>query len=153
SKLGLIVLLVGMSLWQIHPWNKEILNDRLKQGIDLAGGSSLLFEIDDAGLDGSAKQGLAERVATILKERVDPQGTRNLVWRPIGQNRLEIQMPRPSEKSKEYRDAFEKARNRLSDTNITESQVRGVLAKPANERQAAVNELIVGAKSRKALFD
>ena len=95
SKIGLITVIVGLCIWQMWPPS-----ERLKPGIDLAGGSSLLFEIDDSGLQAGEKRDLAERVASILKERVDPQGNRNLVWRPIGQNRLEVQMPRPPEKQK-----------------------------------------------------
>src|SRR5688500_15245503 len=143
SKLGLIVLLVGLSLWQIYPPE-----ERLKAGIDLAGGSSLLFEIDDTGLDPGARIGLAQRVSSILKERVDPQGNRNLVWRPIGQNRLEIQMPRPPAKQKEHRDKFEGARNELAATNITEAQVRAALEMPSEQRQAAFDDMSKVVKSR-----
>src|SRR5207244_3576451 len=136
SKLGLITLLVGLSVWQMYP-PKE----RLKPGIDLAGGADLMFEIDDAGLSAFEKQNLAERVASILKERVDPQGNRNLIWRPIGQNRLEIQMPRPPEKQKAQREAFESAREKLAATSITESQVRSALVLPPDKRQAAFAEM------------
>jgi protein-export membrane protein SecD/preprotein translocase SecF subunit len=148
SKLGLITLLVGMSLWQIFP-----LKERLKAGIDLAGGSSLLFEIDDSGLRSDEKVGLAERVSTILKERVDPQGNRNLVWRPIGRNRLEIQMPRPPEGQKENREAYEKIRNQISKTNITEAEVRSALSAAPAERAATFASMSELVPSRKGLFE
>ena len=69
--------------------------DRLKPGIDLAGGTSLIYEFNTAGMRASEKVGLAARAMEILKSRVDPNSQFNLVWRPIGNNRLEIQMPRP----------------------------------------------------------
>ena len=36
---------------------------------------------------------LAEQTLEALKKRVDPDGVRNLVWRPIGSDEIEIQMP------------------------------------------------------------
>lgn len=147
SRLGLIVLIVGLSVWQMFP-----LEERLKPGIDLAGGASLMFEIDDAGLDAGDRIGLAERVSQILKERVDPQGQRNLVWRPIGQNRLEIQMPRPPIRQKELRESFESARNALQGTNITETQVRTVLALPPEERSKSIAAMSTTVKSRADLM-
>lgn len=148
SKLGLITLIVGLSLWQMFP-----LRERLKLGIDLQGGAGLLFEIDDTGLNAADKINLAERVASILKERVDPQGNRNLVWRPIGQNRLEIQMPRPPERQKAQREAFESARDQLQTSNITESQIRAALVLPADQRQAAFAEMSKLVPSRQPQFD
>ncbi len=144
-KLGLIVLLVGMCAWLLYPPGK-----RLKPGIDLGGGHSLLFEIDDTD-DKSAD--LAERVMGVLKNRVDPQGNRNLVWRPIGRNRLEIQMPRPPKGQKNRREAYDNARARLRDTNITELQIRRALAFPADQRDAAFRKMVGPYASRKTLFD
>ncbi len=148
SKVGLIVVIVGLSLWQIYPPEEN-----LKQGIDLAGGHSLLFEIDDSGLSQWDKQNLAERMMTILKERVDPQGNRNLVWRPIGTNRLEIQMPKPPDTQKVNREGYEAARDVIADTNITESQIRSALLLPPDQRDAAFRAMSEKVPSRKALFE
>ena len=73
SKLLLIVALVGICAWYLWPPD-----ERLNLGIDLRGGHSLIFEIDDSGLSASDKQDLSERVMDVLKNRVDPTGTRNL---------------------------------------------------------------------------
>ncbi|MHC4442116.1 MAG: protein translocase subunit SecD [Planctomycetota bacterium] len=156
SKLGLIVLLVGMCTWQVyHPdeWFKADPNLRLKPGIDLGGGHSLLFEIDDSGLEAWQKRDLAERVMSVLKNRVDPQGNRNLIWRPIGNNRLEIQMPRPQKGQKEKREVYEKARGAIVGSNITETQIRTALALPPNEQKTEFDRLTGVAKSRQDLFD
>lgn len=151
SKLGLIVLFVGMSIWQVFPWKEDVTyKDRLKQGIDLAGGTSLLFEIDDTGID---RTKLAERVSTVLKKRVDPQGNRNLIWRPIGSNRLEIQMPLPPPGQKENREAFENARDQLLTANITEAEIRTALEMPPEQRDRAFAEMSRLVKSRQALLD
>jgi preprotein translocase subunit SecD len=86
---GTLTALAFASIWPM--------NEKLKFGIDLYGGYSLLYEIDDTGVANDAKRELSEKVMTVLRERVDPTGVYNLVWRPVGYNRLEIQMPRPSE--------------------------------------------------------
>lgn len=146
SKVGLIVLFVGMSLWQTYPFTTE----QLKPGIDLGGGHSLLFEIDDSE---DKSYDLAERVMNVLKNRVDPQGNRNLVWRPIGRNRLEIQIPRAPEKQRQNRAAYDEARNALIATYITEPEIRQVLTLPADQREEAVNRLVGPYASRKPLLD
>src|SRR5690349_5846666 len=63
----------------------------------LTGGVSLVYEIKaPAGYSGTTGSGqtLAEEVAEALKKRVDPEGVLNLLWRPQGDNRLEILIPR-----------------------------------------------------------
>lgn len=145
SKVGLVTLLVGLSIWQIWPPK-----DKLKPGIDLGGGYSALFEIDDS-TDKSAD--LAERVMNILKQRIDPGSTRNLVWRPVGRNRLEIQMPRAGGDNKD-RDRYEALRKELLETNISESQIRGALAlNSTTDRDARFAEMVKGIKSREKLID
>src|SRR4051794_20652129 len=67
----------------------------LRPGIDIAGGTSLLYEIKQPeGAPPVGNGSLAEQVASLLKKRVDPNGVRNLIWRPQGDTRLEIQLPR-----------------------------------------------------------
>jgi len=146
SKLGIIVVLTGMCLWQIYPPDKK-----LKPGIDLGGGHSLLFEIDDSG-DVGRRADLAASVMDVLKQRVDPQGSRNLVWRPIGRNRLEIQMPRVVGSQKEERNAFDAARKALADTTISAAQVRAALALPPERRAAEFERLTGIVTSRRELF-
>src|SRR5690606_22681475 len=102
SKVGLIVLLAGLSIWQIFPPV-----EKLKPGIDLGGGYSARFEIDDTDAQGDPH--LAEKVMEILTQRIDPGSTRNLVWRPSGRNRLEIQMPLARGVNKEARQEYQAA--------------------------------------------
>src|SRR4051794_19712021 len=58
----------------------------LKPGIDISGGTSLIYEIKAP--PGGATEGLSLSVAEALKKRVDPDGVRNLIWRPQGPTRL-----------------------------------------------------------------
>ena len=65
-----------------------------------------------AGRRPTAAQNLAEQVMESLKKRVDPDGVRNLIWRPQGNTRLEIQMPLTgnTDKAKEIRKTFDDSR-------------------------------------------
>src|SRR3972149_4741714 len=108
----LIIGLVAVSLAVLYPPN-----EKLKGGIDLVGGTSLLFEIDTTGLDPSMQRELSTRVMRILKDRVDPKGQMNLEWRPVGNTRLEIRMPRPPKEALERREGHNKAAERLGARN------------------------------------
>lgn len=146
SKVGLIVIFAGLSLWQTYPFTTE----QLKPGIDLGGGHSLLFEIDDTG---DSSYDLAKRVMNVLKNRVDPQGNRNLIWRPIGRNRLEIQIPRAPEHQRRNREKYNQARQALIDTYISEPQIRQALRLPPAQRDEAINRLVGKYESRRPLFE
>ncbi len=60
-KLVLIIVLVVVAAWTLYPPDKT-----LKPGIDLAGGTSLIYEIDAQGLKEHEKKGLAQRMITVL---------------------------------------------------------------------------------------
>ncbi len=60
-KIGLIVLLVGLAVLQLYPPQ-----DNLKLGLDLAGGTSLIYDIDTLDLDASERKGLSQRMIPIL---------------------------------------------------------------------------------------
>src|SRR5829696_4220181 len=93
SRILLIAAILFVAFWSIFPGLfKGRLKPDLKPGIDMVGGTSLLYEIKSQ--DGGPSSGhLAEEVMSALKKRVDPDGQRNLIWRPQGNERLEIQMP------------------------------------------------------------
>ena len=59
-----------------------ITGENLKGGIDLVGGTSLLYEIDTSELTDT--YGAAEEVVKVLRKRVDPDNVRNLIWRVVG---------------------------------------------------------------------
>lgn len=147
-KIGLIVLVVTLCVWAIWPPSQQ-----LKGGIDLVGGTSLLYEIDTAGLLERDKTDLAERVMRRLKQRVDPQGQRNLVWRPIGQNRLEIQMPRPPKELGQRRATYEKAREVLRATRVDRGDIEAAFALTGPAREEAIQKLIRGVPARQQLLE
>ncbi|UCG17589.1 MAG: protein translocase subunit SecD [Phycisphaerales bacterium] len=143
----LIVFLVASALLVLYPPQQ-----RLKGGIDLVGGTSLLFEIDTAGMKGEQKRDLATRVIDILRNRVDPNNQMNLVWRPIGNSRIEVQMPRPPAEALERRQAYEEARQAIRAQNATRMDVESALNAPLDDREAQLEALIRGVPEREPLL-
>jgi SecD/SecF fusion protein len=99
----------------------------LKPGIDIAGGYSLTYEIKKPeGWIRTDAETLAEKVAGVLKKRVDPGGVRNLIWRPQGDDRLEIQLPRASltaEGTSKVKDQYRETTEKLARYNVSYAQV------------------------------
>src|SRR5271170_3187187 len=62
----------------------------LRPGIDMVGGIDLVYPIQASN---NNDPDLSEHVMEALKKRVDPNGLLNLVWRPQGKDRIEIEMP------------------------------------------------------------
>ncbi|HZL34984.1 MAG TPA: protein translocase subunit SecD [Tepidisphaeraceae bacterium] len=141
-----------------HP--KEELNSwvSLKPGIDMVGGTSLVYEIiKPEGYRGDGN--LATKVAEILKKRVDPTGTQNLVWRPQGDSRLEIQKPlsldapKLAEQRKQLREQMIGAQDALNATNVQTQTVIDAVKGENGHLQAELAKLANGDPARKALFD
>ena len=128
-KVVLIFLLVMVAAWTLYPPNKT-----LKPGIDLAGGTSLIYEIDTQALDEPEKKDLSQKMITVLRRRIDPANIQNLIWRPQGSTRFEIQMPLASEDTHAKRQNFEKALNELLKENVNPAVIMRSLQKPAEER-------------------
>ena len=134
------------------PWSRK---HNLKPGLDIRGGTSLLYEIE-APPGRVGDEGLAQQVADSLKKRVDPDGVRNLIWRPTGGNRLEIQMPlgENAEEAAKYRQEFSRAQQALANTNIRPAEVYAAF-EMANEaeRTRRLEQLALGSPRRVELFE
>ncbi len=128
-KIGLIVVLVVVAVWTLYPPGET-----LKPGIDLAGGTSLLYEIDTQGLDAEKKRTVAQDMIKVLRRRIDPANIQNLVWRPQGSTRFEIQMPLADAETRTKRQNFEKAIGELLAENINRATIMRCLQKPPEER-------------------
>jgi len=128
-KIGLIVLLTVLAGWTLYPPGKT-----LKQGMDLGGGTSLVYEIDAQDLSPDKRRGLAGKMITTLRRRVDPANIQNLIWRPQGNTRFEIQMPLANAETREKRQAYEQAHDALLAENVDRDKILRSLARPADER-------------------
>ncbi|UCG33006.1 MAG: protein translocase subunit SecD [Phycisphaerales bacterium] len=144
-KLLLVVVIAGLAALMLYPPTQQ-----LKGGIDLVGGYSLLYEIDTAGLEDEQTTKLAERVMMVLKDRVDPKGQRNLEWRPIGNNRLEVRMPAPPREAQERRAAYDEAVDALKATNVTRNELSATLAHAA---EGDLDDLLRGVPQRRDLLN
>ncbi len=60
---------------------------------DMTGGTNLVYEVDASGLSEEEKKDLSRRMIDVLRRRIDPANIQNLIWRPQGNTRFEIQIP------------------------------------------------------------
>lgn len=157
SRILTITLVILAALWAIFPnpvrlfqgpFN-EALN--LKPGIDMVGGSSLTYEIKQPEGGYSGGKPLAEEVMDALKRRVDPDGLRNLVWRPSGNTQLEIQMPLTGKTrdATAAREAYQEAQVELESTNVRLTDaIRTVETLSGDARRTALDALSMGSDGR-----
>ncbi len=134
-KLLLIAGLTILAVWVVYPPQ-----EKLKLGLDLAGGTSLVYEIDTTGLTAEERKGLAESMIPILLKRIDPTHMANVVMRPQEDTRIEIQLPVSSPESQRKRKAFEDAMQSLEQENINLLQIKKTLSMEPAVREAKLNE-------------
>ena len=139
----LIVALVALALWTLYPPKQT-----LKQGIDLAGGTSMIYAINTEGMTAEEEQDLAQRMITVLRRRIDPANIQNLVWRPQGNTRFEIQMPLASKETQDKRMAYDTALEKLLDKNINPATIMRALQQPAAQRLADFETYAAGDPNR-----
>jgi SecD/SecF fusion protein len=145
--IGVIVLVAVLLLFNYDTSTGRI-GTNLRPGLDIAGGVSLIFEINDEGMESNPR--LAEDMKTLLQKRVDPKGVYDLQWRVHGTNRIEVQMPLPPREVKELRDAYDAARKELYSSIVGRGDIEAALGLPAAEREARLVELAGGAEERLA---
>ena len=147
-KVILIIVLIIVSAWTLYPPSKT-----LKPGIDLAGGTSLIYEIDTHGLTEAEKKGLSERLITVLRRRIDPANIQNLIWRPQGNTRFEIQMPLATAEARQKRQNYEEAETALLDKNVSASKIMRSLQQPAEKREELFKEFAQDDPNRLAILN
>jgi SecD/SecF fusion protein len=143
------------NLFKNIPWAQKL---NLKPGIDMVGGTSLLYQIKEpeGGFHSSTGHTLAEEVMAALKKRVDPDGVKNLIWRPQGNDRLEIQIPASAknEEATKARDAYVAAQRQLESLNVSDAEVLNAVENlKGADRTAKLHTLAGGLASRQSLFD
>jgi preprotein translocase subunit SecD len=90
-----ILVLLGLALWSIVPLNTKLLGpDGLTLGLDLKGGSQLLYKADLSKKDPSITDEEAmSSVIEKIKRRVNQYGTTEPVIQGQGSDRILIQLP------------------------------------------------------------
>ena len=129
----------------------------LKKGTDLAGGVDLLYELDLSSLRGSNinSKDVANHLIAVLKRRIDPNGLKNLTWRVVGDDRIEIQMPLATEATRAARAKYQEAENALTASNMQKTALELALGEPDPAARAiAMDKLAAkGTTQRQALDD
>ena len=147
-KIVLIIVLVVVAAWTLYPPSKT-----LKPGIDLAGGTSLIYEIDTHGLEETEKKDLAQRMITVLRRRIDPANIQNLIWRPQGSTRFEIQMPLASAEARLKRQNYESSLDELLAKNVSRSKIMRSLDMPVEERAEAFKDFAQADPNRLSILE
>jgi SecD/SecF fusion protein len=124
----------------------------IRGGIDLSGGTSLVYQLNvPKNYHGSTSR-LAQQVIAVLRKRVDPDNVYNLVWRVLTGDRIEIQMPLSSAKSRAAQKQYQTLVHQLESKNIQPSQIHAALAASGAQRQKEFMALAAGDKNRLALL-
>ncbi len=108
-----------------------------RRGIDLAGGTILVYEVDRERMDdkstarGEGKRELTnddiKQLAEKLKKRIDPTDLKNVVVRPIGNSRVEIILPfagsTSGDKGAANEEFVQDVRNQVKQTGVLEFRI------------------------------
>jgi len=147
-KIVFILVIAVVAGYTLYPPEKT-----LKPGIDLAGGTSLIYEINTQGLKPAEKKGLSEKMITILRRRIDPANIQNLIWRPQGNTRFEIQLPLASPQARQKRQEYENAIDSLLSENINIASIMRSLKKSDDDRKIDFEKYAQGSTERLAILE
>ena len=98
-----LCLCIGMLIfffWAMYPPQ-----EKLRLGKDLAGGVTLVYQLD-IGNNEDATRVVSDTIAA-LKDRVDPDGLLEISMVRQGRDRIEISMPLPRQEVKDLRASYE----------------------------------------------
>jgi len=107
-------------------------DETLKFGLDLQGGTSLLYEVSVP--EGMNDEQAIQQTIETLKRRVDPEGLRNLEWHQETGNRIEVRMPRPSAEVQARREALNEIVDRIQQGNVTRQEILNAVSAPEERR-------------------
>jgi SecD/SecF fusion protein len=142
-KLMLILAATVLMAWSFYPPSQK-----LRQGLDLQGGTSLIYAIDTTGMSPEDQKDVAQRLVPILRKRIDPDNIQNLVIRPQGFGRIEIQMPLASKSVQDKRKAYDEAVDAVQKGNINIALIERAVSMPAEERAKELVRLAGGTEAR-----
>jgi len=103
-KLVFILALIAASavvLWKVP----------LRLGLDLRGGSELLYKIRTEDLSAAEKRDIVNRTISVIQKRIDPHGRMELDIRPRGKDRFYVQLPRTKKQQAQIEDIIRRAGN------------------------------------------
>ncbi|KPK44787.1 MAG: hypothetical protein AMK72_11650 [Planctomycetes bacterium SM23_25] len=86
-----IVMVVGLPLYGILSDPQGDVGDLFRLGIDLEGGTSLIYELRSPDEGGASPE--AQSAKRVIEGRINPEGTRGYTVKAVGKRRLEIVLP------------------------------------------------------------
>lgn len=141
----LVVAVLVFFAWTIMPPEQT-----LRRGKDLAGGVSMVYGVDIAPTE-DAKQVLDSTIK-VLKERVDPEGVMDITMVAQGRDRIDINMPLPSDEVKAARKKFEDALAELGRNKLTDQRLQLTMQMAGEQRAAEIKTLAGGNPKREELL-
>ena len=96
-----------------------------KLGIDLSGGSILVYEIDDQSKGPGTTVDMEKLVQAVTK-RVNPGGVKEVTIRPYGVNQIEVIIPKADEAE------LDRIKNKISSTGLLEFRITANMRDHAN---------------------
>ena len=155
KRIGVVLMAISLSL---SPFLFEILRGQswtnaLHLGIDLAGGTNLVYQIDVEEAKAQSKsvdKATVSKMVDAIKRRVNPSGTIDMTVRGVGTDRMEVIVPGAD------RDLVEQMKAKITrlgslEFGILANEVdhRDLIAKalllPSDQREIRANSLIVAA--------
>ena len=91
-KAGIIVLVFGLAVFFLYPFFP--VDDVINLGLDLKGGTRIVLEAEGVeDMSTEERDRTIERIVTILKNRVNQYGLTEPTIRPLGDKRVEVELP------------------------------------------------------------
>lgn len=94
GRIGLVLftLAFGISpfVWQIYKGHP--IKDALRFGIDLAGGTNMVFQVEETE-DKQITNEVMSQMVTAVQKRINPSGTEEVTVRKVGADRIEVIIP------------------------------------------------------------
>ena len=113
----------------------------------------MVYAIETEGLEPAKTRDLSSKMITVLRRRIDPANIQNVIWRPQGDTRFEIQMPLASAEAREKREHYEKVKQSLLEENINRTMILRSVQKPPEQRAADFNDVSKGSAERLAILE
>jgi len=98
TKIGIVLfaLTLGMAPFVASKLAGRPISDALNWGIDLAGGTNMVFQVDQQGaqdLEKTIDANTMQKMVGAIRRRVNPSGTEEVTVRQVGRDRIEVIIP------------------------------------------------------------
>ncbi len=88
----LAALAIGLLPFLVRMMNGETLGEGIRLGIDLAGGTNMVFQVEEE--EGKElNDEIMDKMVTAVAKRINPTGTSEITVRQVGRDRLEVIVP------------------------------------------------------------